>query len=437
MTEISRPWNGTTVGDAGPYTDQQWQELYRYIIGLGGNRSNVGVFLGSGTAPDDGLRVTAQGPAAAAVNVNPGSALVHGLAYFSNAIEQVVVGVNASGNPRVDTVILRTDYALQESRIAILTGTPAATPVPPTLTQVAGTLWEIPLADIAVANGFTVLAQSTITPRQEWVNAPPGVYLDNVLNNSGVVIEDGDVVVWDNTANRSVTTTTTLDNKNLAGVVRGRVAIGAYARVQTHGIGYVRTTAAVTIGDLLISSTVAKQAIATLGALNKSIGRVIETTSGAGLALCNLDVHSAKFEDYLLFRDEKNSGVSAASIVNGAWRQREINAEVFDTGNYGSVGSDQITLAAGTYEVIAGCPVSSAVISRARLQNITDGATTLEGSNIFSGHAMVIGEFTITATKIFQLQHWTSTTSNGGTALTTGALEKYAFVYLVRKGQTP
>lgn len=437
MAEISRPWNGTTVGDAGPYTDQQWHELYRYIIGLGGNRNNVGIFLGSGTQPSDGLRVLEQSPAAAAVNVLPGSALVNGIAYMSDATEAVLIAANASGNPRIDTVVLQADYALQECRLTILQGTPAATPVPPSLTQVDGTLWEIPVADIEVANGFVTIAQANIIPRHEWVNAPPGVYLDHVANNSGADLQDGDVVVWDNTGFQLVTTTTTLDDKSVAGVWRGRTANGLYGRVQTKGLGFVRTNAAVTVGDLLVSSTTVKQAVSTTGAINKSIGRVLETTSGAGLALCNIDVHTVRYEDYILIRDEKSSGVAAASIVNGAWRQRELNTEVFDTGGHASVGSNEITLLAGTYECIASTPVSSAVINRCRLQNITDGTTTLEGQSSLSGPSMLTGFFTITGTKVFQLQQWTSTTSNGGTALSTGANEKYATVYLVRKGQTP
>jgi len=45
MSETSRPWNGTITGDAGPYSDANWQQLYRAIIGFGAARSNSGVFL--------------------------------------------------------------------------------------------------------------------------------------------------------------------------------------------------------------------------------------------------------------------------------------------------------------------------------------------------------------------------------------------------------
>lgn len=437
MSESSKPWNGITVGDSGPYSDSNWQEVWRNAFGWGGLRSNVGIFLGTGTPPNEGLRVEAQSPTTASINVLQGAALVKGVFYVNTSTEAFVVGANASGNPRVDTVVLQCDYALQTVRLTLKAGTPAATPVPPTLTQSAGILWEIPVADIAVADGFTVITQANITPRHEWVNAPPGVYLDNILNNSGVTLEDGDVVVWDNTVTRGVTTTTTADDQSVAGVWRARTATSEYGRVQTKGIGYVRVDAAAAPGDILASSTTTRQAGVIAGVRNKYIARVVETTLAAGLALCNIDVHMVRDEEYILIRDERANGSAAASVTQAGWRQRELNTEVFDTGGLASVASNQITLEAGTYEVIAGCPVSTAQNHRARLRDTTGGATLVEGSNILGGQALLFGQFTITVQSVIQLQHWITTTTTGGSAVSTGETEKYAYVYLVRKAELP
>lgn len=355
MTQNSRPWNGTVTGDAGPYSDADWQQLYRYIIGLGGIRANTGVFLGSGTQPNDGLRVEAQSPAAAAINVLPGSALVQGIAYLNDATEPLVIAANASGNARIDTVVVQTDYALQTCRLAVVQGTPAATPAAPSLTQVAGTMWEIPIADIAVANGFTTLAQSTITPRQEWVNASPGMYLDNVLNNSGADLVDGDVVIWDSTTNRAVTTTTMLDDRRIAGVWRGRTATANYGRVQSAGIGYVRTTAAVARGDILIANSVAKQAVVTT-IPHARLARVIETTSAGGLALCNIQIQQLQVLQYESQADATvGNSTSEGSLVSGTARgTATLPANIFAlTGQYtillkawgyGQRGSGNITI---------------------------------------------------------------------------------------------
>lgn len=292
MTQSSRPWNGTTTGDAGPYSDQNWQQLYRGLIGWGADRANVGPVLGSGAQPNNGLKVQAQSPASTSIDVLQGSALIQGIGYMNTATVSLAIAANSSGNPRIDTVVLRADYALQTVRLTLLQGTPAASPNPPALTQSAGVMWDIPLADIAVANGFSSIANANITPRHEWVNAPPGVYLDNVLNNSGGTLEDGDVVIWDGTADRAVTTTTLYDDPLLAGVWRGRTANGSYGRVQVRGIGYVNASAAVTRGASLVTSLTTKRAASSgLVVLGASLGRALETTSGAGYVLASINAH--------------------------------------------------------------------------------------------------------------------------------------------------
>lgn len=292
MAQISRPWNGIVTGDAGPYSDQNWHQLYQSIIGWGVARSNVGVLLGTGTQPFDALKVQAQVAPSASIDVLAGSGLVKGIAYINTATVSFVIAANSSGNPRIDTVVLRADYALQTVRLAVKQGTPAASPSVPTLTQTANTLWEIPLADIAVANGFATITNANITRRYEWANAAEGVHLDSVLNNSGGTLEDGDVVVWDATADRAVTTAALFDNPLLAGVWRGRTANGGYGRVQTKGIGYVNSSVAVTRGNVLVSSATIKraalQANISIGAV---LGFALETTSGSGYVLTDIDVH--------------------------------------------------------------------------------------------------------------------------------------------------
>lgn len=295
MAQTSRPWQGITPGDAGPYSAQQWQILQEYINGLGAPRPNVGVLLGSGQQPTDPLRVQAQSPATTAIDVMPGSALIQGIGYINTAKVSFTIAANSSGNPRIDTLVLRADYALQTVRLAVLQGTPAASPTVPSLTQSANVLWEIPLADVAVANAFVTITQANITPRYEWANGSDGIYLDSVKNNSGTTLNTGDVVIWDTSADRAVTTSTTLNDTRLAGVWQGRTANGGYGRILTDGIGYVNAGAAVTRGDTLINSTVAKQAISNTALITQlpsgsELGMALETTSGAGLALTYINV---------------------------------------------------------------------------------------------------------------------------------------------------
>lgn len=290
MAQMSRPWTGVVTGDAGAYSAAQWAEIYKYLAGA--NDANTGPLIGSGTAPDMGLTVNAQGTPAAAVDVTTGAAAVQGTFYLNDATVTLAVAANGSGNPRIDTVILRKDTVAQTVRLALLQGSPAASPVPPTLTQTV-TTYEIPLADIAVASGFVTIVQGNITPRRYFANAADGVYVLDVKNNSGGSLQTGDVVIWDTTSDRSVTTTTTASHSLTAGVWVGFTASAGYGRVLVRGIGFVRTDAAVAArGTVLTTGTTAKLAgVTAISALyTNELGISLQTTSGAGLCLTYLHV---------------------------------------------------------------------------------------------------------------------------------------------------
>lgn len=142
--------------------------------------------------------------------------------------------------------------------------------------------------------------------------------------------------------------------------------------------------------------------------------------------------------DYIKVSDTKASGTVPQTLTLGAYRTRDINTEDVDTGGDCSVAANQITLAAGTYEVIGHCgAVSPADAHKCRLQNITDGTTTVLGSSEFApstaGTVVVTrsfleGRFTIAAQKVFELQHYVKATALGGNAATFGDSEIYSVV---------
>lgn len=69
---------------------------------------------------------------------------------------------NASGNPRIDMVVARADFVNDRIELDVLAGTPAVTPAAPALTQNT-VMWEIPLAEVAVAAGATSIVTANIT----------------------------------------------------------------------------------------------------------------------------------------------------------------------------------------------------------------------------------------------------------------------------------
>lgn len=66
---------------------------------------------------------------------------------------------------RIDRVVMRlnADNTLRNMELAIIKGTPAATPTAPTLTRVTGGVWELSLAQIYVAANATTITQANIT----------------------------------------------------------------------------------------------------------------------------------------------------------------------------------------------------------------------------------------------------------------------------------
>lgn len=123
---------------------------------------------------------------------------------------------------------------------------------------------------------------------------------------------------------------------------------------------------------------------------------------------------------YLCYQDQKTQNTDGGGFTSGAWRTRDINTEVADTGGFGSVASNQITLAAGTYRCFIHAPAYSVTKHQARLQNITDTATTLVGTSEYASHtasadqpesrSIIVGRFTIAGTKTFEVQHQCSAT---------------------------
>jgi len=170
MTERSRHWDGILIGDAtlAPYSATEWADQERLEHGQGSLFPNYGILNGTGDGTYAPLAIQAKSPASSNIEVEVGAALVNGRLYENTAALTFTVGANASGNPRIDTVILRADFTAQTVRAVVKQGTPAGSPSRPSLQQDTS-IWEIPLADIAVANGFTVINQTDITNRQRSV----------------------------------------------------------------------------------------------------------------------------------------------------------------------------------------------------------------------------------------------------------------------------
>ena len=155
-------------------------------------------------------------------------------------------------------------------------------------------------------------------------------------------------------------------------------------------------------------------------------------------------------DESVWIKDIKASGVDAGGFTQDIWQTRDLNT-LENPNSYSWVslnsGTAQITLDAGTYEIDATAPAYSINIHKAKLRNITDGSDEIIGVSMAAGalnslynNAVVADIFTIAASKVFEIQHYCSTTktTNGfGIASVLGVDEVYTQVHIRKVGVEP
>lgn len=157
MVERSIPWTGSTVGDAGPYSNEDWQAVWRSMLG---RSANVGVLA-------QRLNELAVAGATSPVSVATGEALVHGTWYQNDASENVAIPTPGSAT-RVDRVVLRKNWTAQTVRITRIAGTEGGGA--PSLVQSDGVTWDVPLAQVSITTGGAI----TLTDEREFIFDPAG-----------------------------------------------------------------------------------------------------------------------------------------------------------------------------------------------------------------------------------------------------------------------
>lgn len=396
MSENSMPQDGISLGDAiqAPYDADEFSLYMSKLVGYGASRANLGIIRGNSATPASnvafyGLDVVASNPASSNLTLKAGTAIVTGTLYENTADISLVIGANVSGNPRIDSVVLRKDFNAQTIRAVVKQGTAAASPVPPTLTQSAS-IWEISLADVAVANGFSVINQYDVTPLYPFANIPDQIMLDQVKNVSGGELTTGDVVIWNFTVGGQIqlqaTTTTTSNDPRRAGVWVGRTASNGYGRVLIKGLGIVKVVTAGGGTRPILTGSTAKTAIPTgagsLGRLNL-LGILLEGLSASGtfLRLAYIDPHMGLGEDYTRIVDEKGPASAGGTFTSGAWRTRTLNTitdqAVF---NQHTLSSNVVTIARdGVYLIRASAPAFNCDGHQTRM--VVSGNTDRRGTS--------------------------------------------------------
>ena len=149
------------------------------------------------------------------------------------------------------------------------------------------------------------------------------------------------------------------------------------------------------------------------------LGRPAKLPLAAALGVATLESggYLAQRHPLLHVREEQTSGTAGGTFTSGAWRTRTLNTVVINEITGASLAANQITLPAGTYRVRARANAVLVGNHTAKLRNITAGSDTVIGSNAYADNvnsgasdSFVIGQFTIAADTVFELQHRGATT---------------------------
>lgn len=142
-------------------TETQFSQMFRTI--------NGGV---NGTPSGTELKVTAG--TGLQVSVALGQAMVRGHFYTSTAAELLTIGTANGSNPRIDSIVLTLDPTANSIVLAVVAGTPASSPVAPTLTQTDAGVYQYQLATVLVP--AAAVAVSTITDTRSFMGDRFGIW---------------------------------------------------------------------------------------------------------------------------------------------------------------------------------------------------------------------------------------------------------------------
>jgi len=170
----------------------------------------------------------------------------------------------------------------------------------------------------------------------------------------------------------------------------------------------------------------------------------VRRTSSSTVSVTRLDSGgSSSSGEVFIANDTKTSGTDGGTSAAGT-QIRAINTVLKNTISGASLSSNQITLPAGEYTVLASAPCYRANQHQAWLTNVTDTTDDIIGSsessnstNFVTTRSFVDGSLSLAGTKVFSLTHYTLTLSgpNGlGLANASGKTEIYSQIRIEKIG---
>jgi hypothetical protein len=112
------------------------------------------------------------------VRIATGGAMVDGKYYKNSAnIDTNIISAVGGGNTRIDRIVIRCTWADFHAEVHLLSGTDAAVPSAPAITQTSGTTYDIQICQVLVTTGGVI----TITDERTWSAGGPNSLATNAV----------------------------------------------------------------------------------------------------------------------------------------------------------------------------------------------------------------------------------------------------------------
>lgn len=218
MTQTSYPFENAAT------TEAQFSQLFRRL-------QTSGV---SGSPATTDLKVFGDS-SGLQVKVPAGYALVRGHAYKSDAQEILTISAANATNPRIDLVVLRLNPTANSVVLAVVTGTAAASPADPSLTQTDEGTFEVALARVTVAANATTIAAGAVTDLRPFLGTQFGRWTTGtrpsspVTGTAGYNTTTSAAEIWDGSAWVAFTPTVTasmITAAEQANITAGKIRAG-------------------------------------------------------------------------------------------------------------------------------------------------------------------------------------------------------------------
>lgn len=144
---------------------------------------NIGEGVKSGTLNE--LEVFADS-SGMQVKAKSGQAMVRGHYYSNTAEEALAIAASDPTNNRIDVVVLELDPSANTIVLKVLTGTPAASPTAPAITQTDSGVYQIKLAEVLVDATITTIAADKVTDFRSFMATAADLAADVATNTANI-----------------------------------------------------------------------------------------------------------------------------------------------------------------------------------------------------------------------------------------------------------